>query len=186
MALVSSNMLPLGQTMPSFRLDDTVSRTEFDSQTLDTAPAVVIAFICNHCPYVSHLCDGFTTFAEDMLARGVAVVAINANSEKTHPMDGPPHMHKLAKDLGWQFPYCFDETQEVAKAFDAACTPDWYVFDGSKTLIYRGQFDDSRPGNDRPVTGQDVRAAVEAVLTGQAVSQEQTPSIGCNIKWNVS
>lgn len=186
MALVPSNMLPLGHALPSFRLDNTVTRTELDSATLHGAPALVVAFICNHCPYVSHVSDGFTVFAQDMLDRGVAVVAINANSEKTHPMDGPEHMRKLAKELGWKFPYCFDETQEVAKAFDAACTPDWYLFDGAQRLVYRGQFDDSRPGNDIPVTGRDLRAAVDAVLNGRTVSADQTPSIGCNIKWNVS
>ena len=140
-------------------------------------------FICNHCPFVIHVRDELTRLASEYQKRGVAIVAINSNSIETHPQDAPEHMKALATELGWKFPFLFDSTQEVAKAYRAACTPDFYLFDAEQRLVYRGQLDDSRPGNNVPVTGRDLRAALDAVLAGRAPSIDQKPSIGCNIKW---
>jgi len=175
-------MLPLGTQAPDFRLPDpsgkVVSLAEFKR-----APALVVIFMCNHCPYVKHLRDGLAQLARDYQPRGVAAVGINSNDAANYPADSPAKMAAEAASAGYTFPYLYDETQAVAKAYRAACTPDLYVFDKAQRLVYRGQFDDSRPGNGLPVTGKDVRAAVEAVLVGKAVSPSQKPSIGCNIKW---
>ena len=140
-------------------------------------------FICNHCPYVQHIRSELGRLARDYAPAGLAVAAINSNSLETHPQDGPDAMREIAVAEGWGFPYLFDETQSVAKMYKAACTPDFFLFDGDRGLVYRGQFDDSRPGNAIPVTGADLRAAIDAVLAGQPVSSEQKPSMGCNIKW---
>jgi peroxiredoxin len=182
MALTPSTMLPLGTEAPDFRLQDTSGR-EVTRDDFADAPALLVAFICNHCPYVKHIREGLAGFARDYRDSGLAMVAISANDVDTHPQDGPAEMAAEARQAGYVFPYLYDETQSVAKAYHAACTPEFYLFDGDRRLVYRGQFDDSRPGNDVPVTGRDLRAAVDAVLAGRPVPPEQKPSVGCNIKW---
>ncbi len=182
MALTPSNMLPLGTSAPSFSLSDTRGTTV----TLDTftdAQLLLVAFICNHCPFVKHIRAGFVDLARDYQGKGVAFVAINANDIQAYPDDNLENMQKEVLDAGYTFPYLLDETQAVALAYDAACTPDFYLFDKNRALIYRGQMDSSRPGNDIPVTGEDLRKAMDAALAGQALSQAQVPSVGCNIKW---
>jgi len=177
-------MLPLGTAAPDFRLPDVngkiVSLADFKA-----APALVVVFMCNHCPYVKHLREGLARFGQDVQAKGAAIVGISANDVTTHPQDGPKEMKVEAAQAGYTFPYLYDESQAVAKAYRAACTPDFFLFGPDRKLVYRGQFDDSRPGNGLPVTGKDLRAAVEAVLAGKAVAPEQKPSIGCNIKWRM-
>ena len=175
-------MLPLGTAAPDFHLPDTegkiVSLSDFR-----IPPALVVIFMCNHCPYVRHIREGLAKFGRDYQARGAAIVGINSNDAKNYPDDSPAKMKEEAKTAGYTFPYLCDETQDVAKAYRAACTPDLYLFDRQQRLVYRGQFDDSRPGNNRPVTGRDLRAAIDAVLAGKPVSPNQQASIGCNIKW---
>jgi peroxiredoxin len=182
---VPSNMRELGTAMPSFELPDTVSGKTVSSSTLQGKPAVVI-FICNHCPYVKHIRQGLADFGKLCQERGVGMVAINSNDVVQYPDDGPEAMALEAKQSGYVFPYLFDESQQVARAFDAACTPDLYIYDAQGKLAYRGQFDDSRPKNNAPVDGKDARAAVEALLAGQSPSSDQKPSIGCNIKWKAN
>lgn len=175
-------MLALGTQAPDFQLPDIhgnlVQLSDFAS-----APALVVAFICNHCPYVKHIRDGLATFGGDMNDRSVAMIAISSNDAVNYPDDSPAKMAEEVRAAGYPFPYLYDETQAVAKAYRAACTPDFYLFDKDRRLVYRGQFDDSRPGNDAPVTGNDLRAAVDALLSGQDVTADQKPSLGCNIKW---
>lgn len=183
MALTPSNMLPLGTEAPGFRLPDVISDSERSLEELSSDKATVVMFICNHCPYVKHVQKGLVELANDYIPRGVSFIAINSNDVNKYPDDSPENMKKVAGELGYPFPYLFDETQEVARAYDAACTPDFYVFDKGMRLVYRGQMDDSRPGNGKPVMGKDLRAALDNVLAGQPVSDEQQPSIGCNIKW---
>src|SRR5437868_6257417 len=182
MVAVNSTMLPLGTRAPEFTLPDPtgnpVSLSDFAQSS-----ALVIIFMCNHCPYVKHIRAGLAQFARDYAGRGVAVVGINSNDVANYPADSPAKMAEEAKAAGYIFPYLYDETQEVAKAYRAACTPDIYLFDQDQRLAYRGQLDDSRPGNNVPVTGKDLRAALEAVLAGKPVSPIQKASIGCNIKW---
>ena len=175
-------MLPLGTAAPDFNLPDTQGH---DTALADfkTAPALLVAFICNHCPYVKHLRAGLAQLARDYQPRGAAIVAISANDVANYPEDGPAKMKAEARSAGYIFPYLYDETQAVAKAYRAACTPDFFLFDAARKLVYRGQFDNSRPGNGVPVTGQDLRAALDAVLAGKPVPADQKPSIGCNIKW---
>jgi peroxiredoxin len=175
-------MLELGTPLPEFSLPDTVSDRTLSSESLRGTPAVV-AVICNHCPFVKHIRKGLAKFGRDYADRGLGIVAISSNDVQTHPDDAPTKMAEEARSAGYNFPYLYDETQEVAKAFRAACTPEFYVFDRAGKLAYRGQFDSSRPGNDEPVTGADLRAAVDALLAGRRPSGEQKPSIGCNIKW---
>jgi peroxiredoxin len=175
-------MRELGTAMPSFDLPDTVSGKSVSSDSLRGKPAVVI-FICNHCPYVKHIRQGLADFGRLCQERGVGLVAISSNDVAQYPEDGPEAMANEAKQSGYGFPYLFDESQEVARAFDAACTPDLYIYDAQGKLAYRGQFDDSRPKNGLPVTGKDARAAVEALLAGRSPSSDQRASIGCNIKW---
>jgi peroxiredoxin len=177
-----SNMRELGTPMPSFNLPDTVSGKSVDSSSLAGKPSVVI-FICNHCPYVKHIREGLAAFGRYCQEQGVAMVAISSNDVAAYPDDSPEAMALEARSSGYVFPYLFDESQAVARAFDAACTPDLYIYDARGRLAYRGQFDDSRPKNTLPVTGADARAAVAALLAGQAPSSDQKPSIGCNIKW---
>lgn len=182
MVQTPSTMLPLGTKAPGFTLLDPATgkqRSLFEFN----APATVIMFICNHCPFVIHVRDEITRLARDYGAKGVAFIGVNSNSEETHPEDGPQHMAELVRELGWKFPFLFDATQEVAKAYHAACTPDFFVFDRDHRLAYRGQLDESRPSNGKPVNGTDLRAAIDAVLAGRPAAAEQRPSIGCNIKW---
>lgn len=183
MALTPSTMLDLGTPAPDFSLPDTASGTTVSLSDFHEHPALLIAFICNHCPYVKHIADAFTGFARDYADKGLAVVAISANDAAHRAEDGPEHMAREVRERGYVFPYLYDESQQVAKAYRAACTPDFFLFDRERRLVYRGQFDDSRPGNGVPVTGRDMRAAVDAVLAGRPAPDEQTPSIGCNIKW---
>lgn len=182
MVTTPSTMLELGTNAPAFSLPDPdgnlVSLSDFDD-----APALLVMFICNHCPYVKHIRHGLAKFARDYQARGLAVVGINANDADAYPDDSPAKMKEEIAATGYTFPYVSDATQEVAKAYRAACTPDFFLFDGRKRLVYRGQFDGSRPKNEVPVTGADLRAAADAVLEHRPVSDEQIPSIGCNIKW---
>lgn len=182
MVAVNSTMLPLGTPAPEFRLPDpggkVVSLADFKR-----APALLVVFMCNHCPYVKHLREGLARLARDYQPRGAAVVGINANDAASYPADSPAKMVEEAAAAGCIFPYLCDETQAVAKAYRAACTPDFYLFDQDQRLAYRGQFDDSRPGNGLPVTGKDLRAALDALLAGRPVPSNQKPSIGCNIKW---
>jgi peroxiredoxin len=179
---IESSMLPLGTVAPAFTLPEPATGRILSSDDL-TGPALVVAFICNHCPYVKHVADGLAALGRDLAQQGVAMVGISSNDVVTYPQDGPDQMVAEARSHGWTFPYLYDETQDVARAFSAACTPDTFVFDGERRLVYRGQLDDSRPGNGRPVTAADVRAAVDAVLAGRPVNPEQRPSIGCGIKW---
>ncbi|MEE8519861.1 MAG: thioredoxin family protein [Gemmatimonadota bacterium] len=184
MALKPSTMLPLGSDAPAFELTNAVDgKTVSLGKDYDSAPALLVMFICNHCPFVIHVRDELGRVAADYMPKGLAVVAINSNSIESHPQDGPENMKRLAIQEGWEFPFLFDETQEVAKAYKAACTPDLFLFDGDCKLLYRGQLDDSRPSNAIPVTGHDLRAAIEDVLAGAPVSIDQKPSVGCNIKW---
>lgn len=182
MALTPSTMTPLGTPAPDFRLPDTDGHTVALAD-LAGAPALLVAFICNHCPFVKHVRAGLAKLARDYQARGVAVVGINSNDAVNYPEDSPERMKAEKADAGYTFPYLYDQSQEVARAYRAACTPDFFVFDRDRRLVYRGQMDASRPGNDKPVDGADLRAALDAVLAGRAPAAEQTPSIGCNIKW---
>ena len=184
MTLTPSTMLPLGTSVPAFSLPDLTGNMVSPDDFRD-APALLIAFICRHCPFVTHIRHGFAQFANEYRQRGLAIVAINSNDVVAFPEDGPDGMRAEAAAAGYTFPYLFDETQEVAKAFRAACTPDLYLFDRHRTLVYRGRFDESRPRTSppMPVTGRDIRAAVDAVLSGQPVSSDQKGSVGCNIKW---
>ena len=182
MVAVNSTMLPLGTKAPDFRLPDTAGKT-VSLADFKNARALLVAFICNHCPYVKHIRGGLAQLARDYASRGVAVVGISSNDVANYPQDSQAKMAEEAKAAGYIFPYLYDETQSVAKAYRAACTPDFYLFDKDQRLAYRGQFDDSRPGNNAPVTGKDMRAALDAVLAGKPVPPVQKPSIGCNIKW---
>jgi peroxiredoxin len=181
MVETASQMLPLGTKAPEFELPDTDGNTVSLSQ-FDGAPAYLVMFICNHCPFVIHVKEELAKLAKEYQDQGVAVVAINANDRKTHPDDSPEKMKQDKEKFGYTFPYLFDESQEVAKAYRAACTPDFYVFDGERKLVYRGQMDDTRPGGPKP-DGGDLRAALDAVLAGRPVPEDQKPSMGCNIKW---
>lgn len=182
MVATNSTMLPLGTKAPAFTLPDAGGR-QISLSDFPDALAVVVVFMCNHCPYVRHLRNGLAQLAREYLPRGVGIVGISSNDVSKYPADSPAKMAEEAKSAGYLFPYLYDETQAVAKAYHAACTPDFFVFDQDKVLVYRGQFDDSRPGNGVPVTGKDLRAALDAVLMGKPVDPNQKPSIGCNIKW---
>ena len=182
MVATNSTMLPLGTPAPDFRLPDPTGKLFSIAQFADS-PALVVAFLCNHCPYVKHVRAGLAQLARDYAPRGAACVGISSNDAVHYPADAPAKMAEEAKAAGYIFPYLYDETQAVAKAYHAACTPDIFLFDRGRRLVYRGQFDASRPGNGIPVTGKDLRAAVDAVLAGKPTSEMQVPSIGCNIKW---
>jgi peroxiredoxin len=183
MARTESNMLPLGKLAPEFSLPDTVTGKTLNLQQLKGDKATVIMFICNHCPFVKHVNAQLVALANDYKGKGVGFIAISSNDVENYPDDSPEKMKENAAEQGFTFPYLYDETQEVAKAYDAACTPDFYVFDHGLKLSYRGQLDDSRPGNNLPVTGSDLRNALTALLENKEVSAAQKPSIGCNIKW---
>lgn len=182
MVRTSSTMLALGTKAPDFRLPDPFGRV-WSLADFDDTPALLVIFLCNHCPYVKHVADHLAKLTSEYIDKGVAVVGINSNDWQQYPEDSPEQMIAEIRARGYRFPYLIDETQEVAKAYRAACTPDFFVFDANRELVYRGQMDDSRPGNGIPVTGKDLRAALDAVLTGQPVPSEQKPSLGCNIKW---
>ncbi len=177
-----SVMLPLGTIAPDFSLPDLDGR----QVTLDDVAGThgtLVMFLCVHCPFVKHVQDELARLTATYAERGIGVVGINANSLETHPQDGPEHMREQAREVGFAFPYLRDDSQEVAKAYRAACTPDFYVFDADRALVYRGQLDDARPGNDQPVDGRDLRAALDALLAGEPVPADQRPSMGCNVKW---
>jgi len=182
MVMTPSTMLPLGTTAPPFTLPDPSGRVWSLADFAD-APALVVAFMCNHCPFVKHIRAGLAGFGRDAQARGVAVVGINANDVDAYPADAPPAMAAESAAAGYTFPYVHDATQAVAKAYRSSCTPDFYLFDGERRLVYRGQFDDSRPETKIPVTGASLRAAVEALLDDKPIPPEQKASLGCNIKW---
>ena len=183
MSATPSNMLPLGTLAADFRLLDTVSGKYKNLGSLKSDRATVIMFICNHCPFVKHVDSELVRLAWDYQAKGVSFIAISANDVDNYPQDAPHLMTKEAERVGYTFPYLYDETQEVAKAYEAACTPDFYVFDKDLKCAYRGQLDDARPGNGKPVTGIDLRNALDKILSGQEVTAPQIPSVGCNIKW---
>ncbi|MCA9688570.1 MAG: thioredoxin family protein [Nannocystaceae bacterium] len=181
MALTPSQMLPLGTVAPDFSLPDTAGRIVTLSE-LD-ARGYLVAFLCNHCPYVKHLNAALAAFGRECADKGVAMIAISSNDVDRYPQDSPARMAEEAARHGYPFPYLYDESQAVARAYHAACTPDFFLFDGARRLVYRGCFDDSSPGNGRPITGAPLRAAVDAVVAGAPVSADQTPAMGCNIKW---
>ena len=184
MAETPSNMLPLGTKAPDFELLDPKDNKKKSLNELKSDKATVILFICNHCPYVKHINDKLVDLANEYKKQGVSFIAINSNDVENYPEDSPEKMVEYSNKLGYSFPYLFDETQEVAKEYKAACTPDMFVFDGDLKLTYRGQFDDSRPGNDKPVTGKDLANGIDKTLAGDPIpDEEQTPSVGCNIKW---
>ena len=182
MARTPSTMLELGTRAPDFKLNEPLTGREVGLSDYAGKP-LLVAFICNHCPYVIHIREGLLEFVREYRERGLEAVAVSANDIGSHPQDGPEAMAELAREMDFPMPYLYDESQAVAKAYKAACTPDFFMFDADHRLVYRGQFDASRPGNDVPVTGADMRAAADALLAGRAVGTEQTPSVGCNIKW---
>lgn len=182
MARTPSTMLPLGTELPAFSLPEPRTGAEIGSEDYAGQP-LVVAFVCNHCPFVVHIWESFVAFADEAAERGVNTVAISSNDVDNYPDDSPEKMAELAHRSGANFAYLYDESQAVARAFDAACTPDFYLFDAAGKLVYRGQFDAARPGNGEPVDGADMRAAVDALLAGRAIGADQRPSMGCNIKW---
>ena len=183
MARTPSNMIPLGTVAPNFNLLNTVNGEYTDLQKLKGSKGTVIMFICNHCPFVVHVNSQLVEIANNYAKKGIGFIAISSNDAKTYPQDGPDQMKIHAKEVGYPFPYLYDETQDVAKAYDAACTPDLYVFDAELKLVYRGQLDDSRPENGIPVTGNDLKYALDCLLKDEGNTRLQKPSIGCNIKW---
>jgi thiol-disulfide isomerase/thioredoxin len=183
MAETPSKMKALGFKAPEFNLMDAVTGKFRSLHELASVKATVIMFICNHCPFVKHVNNQLIKLAKDYFSKGISFVAISSNDAEKYPEDSPEKMKEYAIWLGYPFPYLYDETQEIAKAYDAACTPDFFIFDRNLSCVYRGQLDDSRPSNGKPVTGSDIRNALEAILAGNEVSPDQKPSIGCNIKW---
>ncbi|RUA09141.1 MAG: thioredoxin family protein [Flavobacteriia bacterium] len=183
MANTPSNMLELGTSAPTFSLPDTVSGKIMDLNNLKGENGTVIFFICNHCPFVIHVNQELVNMANDYKEKGISFVAISSNDVENYPQDSPQLMKEVAEKMQYPFPYLYDETQEVAKAYDAACTPDTYLFDKDLKLVYRGQIDSSRPNNGIPVTGNDLRKAMDQLLAGEEIFKDQKPSIGCNIKW---
>lgn len=183
MVATPSAMLPLGTPAPDFSLPDPGGTPHTLDDIAGSAPAFVVMFLSNHCPYVKHIGRELGLVTQRFLARGAAVVGIMSNDVAAYPDDAPPLMATTARSYGWDFPYLYDESQDVARAYSAACTPDLFVFDGQRRLAYRGQFDGSRPSNDMPVTGSDLKAAVDALLAGNSPADDQLPSLGCNIKW---
>jgi len=185
MVMVSSTMVALGTPAPDFALPDTVSgkMVRLSDAAQMNAPATLVMFLCNHCPFVKHVRAEVAKLAKEYRGKGVFVVGISSNDVRTHPDDAPDKMAAEARDAGYSFPYLYDETQDIAKAYRAACTPDFFVYDAKRQLAYRGRLDDSRPGNGKPLTGADLRAALDAVLAGRAVPEPHLPSAGCNIKW---
>ena len=183
MAKTASTMLELGTSAPDFQLPDVVSGDTIALSTFAGKKALLVIFLCEHCPFVKHVQDELANLGKEYVSQNVGIVAISSNDVEKYPDDAPDRLKAMAKTLGFQFPVCYDESQAIAKAYTAACTPDFFLFDGDFKLAYRGQLDDSRPGNDKPVTGKDLRAAIEALLADRAIEADQKPSIGCNIKW---
>jgi len=183
MARTASNMVPLGTTAPEFSLPDTVLPRNIELQEVKGIKGTVVMFICNHCPFVKHVSAQLAALARDYQEKGFSFVAISSNDAVSYPEDGPRQMGNLAREWKFSFPYLYDESQAIARAFNAACTPDFFVYDSELKLVYRGQLDNSRPGNEIPVTGADIRAVFECMLQSKPVPSEQRPSIGCNIKW---
>jgi thiol-disulfide isomerase/thioredoxin len=183
MVKTPSTMLPLGTKAFPFNLPDTVSGNTMSLTQLKSDKATVIMFICNHCPYVKHVQDELVRLAKDYQSKGVAFIAISSNDVKQYPEDSPLKMKEVAEKLGYPFPFLYDETQEIARKYQAACTPDFYIFDKNLLLVYRGQLDDSRPGNTIPVSGSDIRHALDNLLKGEPINPDQRASVGCNIKW---
>jgi peroxiredoxin len=183
MVLVPSTMVPLGSNLPRFEALDVTTGSLFATASLEDEKPILVIFLCRHCPYVIHVQKELATIGREYVTRGVAIVAISSNDVDKYPEDSPDSLREMASDLGFVFPVCYDDTQEVARAFHAACTPDVFLYDANRRLVYRGQLDDSRPGNNIPVTGSDLRSALDAVLSGTEVSLNQKPNYGCNIKW---
>lgn len=183
MSLTPSTMLPLGTIAPDFTLQDTISKKMISLSDIRSDHATVVFFICNHCPYVKHIQNKLCDVVKKYQEKGITFAAINANDTMKYPDDSPERMEEEAKKMGYTFPYLFDYTQEVAKSYQAACTPDFYIFDHNLACVYRGRFDESTPGNNKPVTGNDLCNALDAVLSGKPVDSAQLPSVGCNIKW---
>lgn len=183
MARTESAMVELGTSMPNFTLRDVAAGAEVSNLDVAGSKGTLVMFICRHCPFVKHLQAGLAQFGKDYDGQGVSIVAISSNDAEKYPDDAPESLAEQLKELGRAYTYLYDETQEAAKSFDATCTPDFFLFDSKLALVYRGQFDGSRPGNEVPVTGSDLRAAMDALLAGQPISTEQKPSLGCNIKW---
>ena len=186
MVLTPSTMLPLGSSAPDFVLPDVVSGETVTLDNFAGKEALLVMFICRHCPFVIHVQEELARLGSDYQSKSVAILAISSNDVQTHPEDAPSQLQAMAEELNFSFPYCYDETQQVARTYQAACTPDFFLFNGRRELVYRGQLDESRPGNDKPVTGRDLRSAMDAVLSGIPVSSDQTASVGCNIKWKVN
>lgn len=180
---MASVMLPLGTEAPPFELPDVVTGRLHSLDSVSGAGGLLVMFLCRHCPYVKHVEREVATLGQDYKDSGLGIIAISSNDPVSHPDDAPERLKDMAQSLGLTFPLCFDETQAVAKAYKAACTPDFYLFDARRRLVYRGQLDDSRPGNNKPVTGRDLRAAIDALLSGRPLDKDQKPSIGCSIKW---
>jgi peroxiredoxin len=178
-----STMLELGTQAPDFQLPDVVTGRAVSLSTFAERKALLVMFICRHCPYVKHVQEELARLGRDYRDKDVGIVAISSNDAAEHPADAPESLKEMAEELGFVFPYCHDESQAVAKAYSAACTPDFFLFDAERRLVYRGQFDDSRPQSGKPVTGRDLRAALDSVLAGEPVNTDQVPSLGCNIKW---
>jgi peroxiredoxin len=183
MARTESAMLALGTSAPDFALTDVVTGKQVTTQALSGEKGLLVMFICRHCPFVKHLEKALAQLGRDYAGKGVGIVAISSNDAGNYPDDAPESLARQARDLGFTFPYLYDEPQDAARAYDAACTPDFFLFDSGLKLVYRGQFDDSRPGNSVPVTGRDLRGAIDSLLAGKPISHEQRPSIGCSIKW---
>jgi len=183
MAQTPSNMLPLGTVAPSFRLLDTTTDKTISLEEAKGKVATLVIFICNHCPFVLHVNNELVKLGNDYKDKGIGFIAISSNDVKNYPQDSPELMKVEAKKLGYPFPYLYDESQEVAKAYDATCTPDFFLFDSGMKLVYRGQLDDSRPSLEKPVTGRDIRSAIDAILKDEEINPNQIPSMGCNIKW---
>ncbi len=183
MPVTPSNMLPLGTVAPDFLLPDAVSGRTLGLADVRGESGTLLMFICNHCPFVVHIQKGLHDLGRDYADSGIGIAAVSANDVETHPQDSPAHMQDFAVQNGFAFPYLYDESQEVARRYSAACTPDFFLFDAAMKCVYRGRFDESRPGSDVPVTGRDLREAMDALLAGQPVGQNQQPSMGCNIKW---
>lgn len=183
MSLTPSNMLPLGTKAPDFKLVDTLDNTTKSLNQLKGTTGTLVMFICNHCPFVIHVNSQLSQLAKDYISKGIKCIAISSNDVENYPQDGPELMKQNAIDNAYSFPYLYDQNQDVAKAYNAACTPDFFLFDNDLKLVYAGQLDDSRPGNGIPVTGKDLRAAIDALVNNDAVNPNQKPSMGCNIKW---